>query len=149
MSHFLFLVWFLLAFHMSVWTADCAAKQWNTEHSWYICNICCENTSYQWPPVINTSAQQGNFSFFIQCLLFLRSLGRPSIRQWGGVLRRPMGLQNGQPFRRHAKKNCFFLPARGGFGHLRRHPETVQRATEDLPAGPCPPTHCHYHFSLP
>ena len=59
-----------------------------------------------------------------------------------------MGLQNGQPFWRDFKKDCFFLSARGGLGHLRRLPETVQRAPEDLPAGPRPPTHCYRHFSL-
>lgn len=60
-----------------------------------------------------------------------------------------MGPQNGQPLRRDTKKDCFILPARGGLGHLRRQPETVQREAEDLPAGPRPPTHCHHHFSLP
>lgn len=60
-----------------------------------------------------------------------------------------MGLQNGQPLGRDAKKDCIFLRARGRLGHLRRLAETVQRATEDLPAGPRPPTHCHLHFSLP
>lgn len=65
------------------------------------------------------------------------------------MLRRPMGLQNGRPVRRDTEKDCFFLPPPGGLGHLRRHAQTVQRAAEDLPAGPRPPTHCHHHFGLP
>lgn len=93
-----------------------------------------------------SSSQKSTFS---PRHLFLRALGRSSIRQRGGVLRRSMGLPNGQPFRWDTKKNCFFLPAWGGLSHLCCHPKTVQRATEDLPAGSCPPTHCHLHFNLP
>jgi len=99
--------------------------------------------------VRNRKTQQEKVSIFIHCDLFHRAFGRRSIRQWGAVLWRPMGLKNGQPDRRHTKKNCYFLSARGGLSHFRRHPETVQRATEDLPAGACPPTHCHHHFSIP
>lgn len=104
---------------------------------------------FYWYQLTGNQISREKSFFFLPCHLFPRAAGRSSIRQWGGVLRRPMGLQNGQPFRRDTKKDCFFLPARGGLGHLRCHPETVQRATEDLPAGPRPPTHCHHHFSLP